>query len=275
MKTIAETRMMGGTHRVIRHDSTTTQCAMDWAIFTPTGGKPDSVLIFLSGLTCTWENAATKAGAQAAAAAHNMAVVFPDTSPRGDNVANSNDYWLGQGAGFYLTATQSPWTPHFAMDRYVTEELPDLIRTALDANIPPMGITGHSMGGHGALTLAMKHPHLFQSVSAFAPISSATQSGWGQNVLPAYLGEDTATYQDHDAALLMASRGWGGDILVDQGLADSFLDEHLKPHLLAKAAEDAGIPLTLRQHAGYDHSYYFVASFMADHVAWHASRLAA
>ncbi len=277
MQTIAETSMMDGTHRVFRHDSTATQCSMDWALFTPEQGQPDSVLIFLSGLTCTWENAATKAGAQAVAARHNMAIVFPDTSPRGADVANSNDYWLGQGAGFYLTATQAPWAPHFAMDRYITEELPMLINTALDMDISAngMGITGHSMGGHGALTLAMKHPHLFRSVSAFSPISSAMESGWGQNVLPAYLGDDKAAHQAHDATALMASHGWGGDMLVDQGLADDFLDEHLKPHLLAKAAENAGIPLTLRQHAGYDHSYYFVASFMADHVAWHASRLTA
>lgn len=278
MQTIAETQMMGGTHRVIRHDSTITQCSMDWAIFIPEGGRPDSVLIYLSGLTCTWENAATKAGAQAAAATHNMAIVFPDTSPRGDNVADSPDYWLGQGAGFYLTATVAPWAPHFAMDRYVTEELPALIAATLgidSTDMPAMGLTGHSMGGHGALTLAMKHPHLFRSVSAFAPISAATESGWGQNVLPAYLGDDNAAHLEHDAAALMATRGWDGDILVDQGLADSFLDEHLKPHLLAKAAEDTGIPLTLRQHPGYDHSYYFVASFMADHVAFHANRLAA
>jgi S-formylglutathione hydrolase len=135
-----------------------------------------------------------------------------------------------------------------------------------------MGITGHSMGGHGALTLAMKHPHLFRSVSAFAPISSAMASGWGQNVLPVYLGDDAAAHQLHDATALMASHGWKGDMLVDQGLADAFLDEHLKPHLLAEAAEKAGIPLTLRQHSGYDHSYYFVASFMADHITWHANR---
>lgn len=272
MQTITETRHMGGTHRVIRHDSSITKCPMEWAIFIPEGGKPDACLMFLSGLTCTWENAATKAGAQAAAARHNMAVVFPDTSPRGDSVANANDYFLGQGAGFYLTATEAPWAPHFAMDRYITEEMPELIALTLKQPLPPLGVTGHSMGGHGALTLAMKTPDLFTSVSAFAPISAAMESGWGQEVLPAYLGTDTSAYHDHDATKLMASRGWKGDILVDQGLADAFLSEHLKPHLLAAAAEAASIPLTLRQHEGYDHSYYFVASFMSDHVDWHATR---
>ena len=274
MDIIASSRHHGGLHQVIEHQSTVTQCPMHFGLFIPPTPPPHHCLYYLSGLTCTWENATTKAGAQAYAAKHNIVLVFPDTSPRGDDAADTEDYWLGQGAGFYLTATQKPWAPHFAMDKYITDELPEIVSEVAPISRGKAGITGHSMGGHGALTIAMKNPDLFASVSALAPITSPTASEWGRAALTAYLGNDPAAHDDHDSVKLIANRGWHSDILIDQGSDDEFLTEHLKPDLLVTAAEKASVPLTLNKRQGYDHSYYFVSSFIADHIAWHAKRLA-
>ncbi|MNI39701.1 S-formylglutathione hydrolase [compost metagenome] len=235
------------------------------------------MLIWLSGLTCTEDNFTTKAGAYKAAAEHGVIIVAPDTSPRGEGVADDPAYDLGQGAGFYVDATQAPWAPHFRMESYVTGELIDLI----DAQFPTTktrSIFGHSMGGHGALTLALRRPELFRSVSAFAPIASPTRCPWGEKAFTAYLGADRAEWAKHDAALLIeggAAAGAYDDILVDQGEADSFLADQLKPELLQAAADKAGQGLTLRLQPGYDHSYFFMASFIDDHVAFHAKRLKA
>lgn len=267
----------GGTLRYLKHDSATTGTPMTLSVFVPAGEGPFPVLIWLSGLTCTEDNFTTKAGAYKAAAEHGVIIVAPDTSPRGEGVADDDAYDLGQGAGFYVDATETPWAPHFRMESYVTGELIDLI----DAQFPTTktrSIFGHSMGGHGALTLALRHPELFKSVSAFAPISSPTRCPWGEKAFTAYLGEDRAEWARHDAALLIesgAGKGVFDDILVDQGDADSFLTDQLKPELLTAAAQKAGQGLTLRMQPGYDHSYFFMASFVDDHVAFHAKRLKA
>jgi len=266
----------GGTLRYCRHESAATGTAMRFSLFLPPGDGPFPHLVWLSGLTCTEENFTTKAGAYGAAAACGMAVVAPDTSPRGEGVADDPAYDLGQGASFYVNATQAPWSPHFAMERYVTRDLPAALQDfPLDAG--RRGVFGHSMGGHGALTLALRHPDLFHSVSAFAPIASATRCAWGEKALGAYLGPDRATWREHDACLLLeagAAKGRIDEILVDQGDADAFLESQLKPELLEAAARSAGQRLTLRRQPGYDHSYFFVSTFIADHIAWHAHRLA-
>ena len=265
----------GGTLRYLKHDSTTTGTPMTLSVFVPPGEGPFPVLIWLSGLTCTEDNFTTKAGAYRAAAEHGLIIVAPDTSPRGEGVADDPAYDLGQGAGFYVDATQAPWTPHFRMESYVTGELIGLI----DAEFPTTrvrGISGHSMGGHGALTLALRHPHLFGSVSAFAPIASPTRCPWGEKAFTAYLGEDRDVWAEHDAARLIdagVGEGCFDDILIDQGDADPFLVEQLQPELLQAAADAVGQTLTLRMQPGYDHSYFFMASFIADHVAFHARRL--
>ena len=265
----------GGALRYLRHDSATTGTTMTLSVFTPAGEGPFPVLIWLSGLTCTEDNFTTKAGAYGAAAEHGVIVVAPDTSPRGEGVADDESYDLGQGAGFYVDATEAPWAKHFRMESYVVGELIALI----DAEFPTTkarAISGHSMGGHGALTLALRHPHLFRSVSAFAPISSPTRCPWGEKAFTAYLGEDRAAWEAHDAARLIESgvgEGCFDEILIDQGDADPFLAEQLKPELLVAAGEAAGQAITLRMQPGYDHSYFFMASFIADHVAFHSRRL--
>ncbi|MNU98400.1 S-formylglutathione hydrolase [compost metagenome] len=267
----------GGTLRYLKHDSAATGTPMTLSVFVPAGEGPFPVLIWLSGLTCTEDNFTTKAGAYKAAAEHGVIIVAPDTSPRGEGVADDPTYDLGQGAGFYVDATEAPWAPHFRMESYVIDELIALI----DAQFPTTktrSIFGHSMGGHGALTLALRHPELFKSVSAFAPISSPTRCAWGEKAFSAYLGEDRAEWAGHDAALLIeggAAAGRFDDILVDQGDADSFLTDQLKPELLVAAAQAVGQRLTLRMQPGYDHSYFFMASFVDDHVAFHATRLKA
>ncbi len=277
METVKSHVVHGGTLRYLKHDSATTGTPMTLSVFVPAGEGPFPVLIWLSGLTCTEDNFTTKAGAYKAAAEHGVIIVAPDTSPRGEGVADDAAYDLGQGAGFYVDATQAPWAPHFRMESYVTGELIELI----DAEFPTTktrSVFGHSMGGHGALTLALRHPELFRSVSAFAPISSPTRCPWGEKAFSAYLGEDRAEWAKHDAALLIeggAAKGVFDDILVDQGDADSFLTDQLKPELLKAAAEKAGQGLTLRMQPGYDHSYFFMASFVDDHVAFHAKRLKA
>jgi S-formylglutathione hydrolase len=275
METTKTHAVHGGTLRYLKHDSIATGTPMTLSVFVPPGVGPFPVVIWLSGLTCTEDNFTTKAGAYRAAAELGLIVVAPDTSPRGEGVADDPAYDLGQGAGFYVDATQAPWAPHFRMETYVVEELIALI----DAAFPTTGarsIFGHSMGGHGALALTLRHPELFRSVSAFAPISSPTRCPWGQKALAAYLGDDREAWAGHDAALLLGSGAAGGrfdDILVDQGDADPFLAEQLKPELLQEAAASVGQTLTLRMQPGYDHSYFFMASFIDDHLAFHAARL--
>lgn len=278
MERINRWRCFGGRQDVYAHDSSTLGCRMEFAVFAPPQAEqgPVPVLIYLSGLTCTWENAVTKAGAQRKAAELGIALVFPDTSPRGDDVPDSHDeYDFGKGAGFYLSATEAPWSSHYKMDSYVVDELQTLITETLPNGVTSTGITGHSMGGHGALTLALKNPQAFRSVSAFAPIVAPTQVPWGEKAFSRYLGDDRNAWAVYDATELVSTRGWQGDILIDQGTADTFLTSQLKPELFEAACAAKGVPLTLRRQEGYDHSYYFMASFIDDHIEWHAERLGA
>lgn len=274
MKTISENRCFGGVQGVYSHASQATGCDMTFGVFLPeeaeTGAVP--VIWYLSGLTCTHENAMVKAGAQRWAAEMGVALVFPDTSPRGEAVADDAAFDLGQGAGFYVNATRKPWAPHFRMWDYVTEELPRVLFNAFPLAEEAQGITGHSMGGHGALTIAMSFPGRFRSVSAFAPICNPTASDWGRKQFTAYLGSDEATWAPHDATLLMKKRGFDGPMLIDQGTADQFLDL-LKPEALAGAMAERRQGGTFRMQKGYDHSYFFVSTFMEEHIAFHAGAL--
>ncbi len=264
----------GGTLSYCRHDSAATGTPMKFSVFVPPGEGPFPVLLWLSGLTCTEDNFTTKAGAYGATAEHGVIIVTPDTSPRGEGVADDPAYDLGQGAGFYLDATQAPWAPHFRMETYITRDLLAAVDGAFPTDPARRGVFGHSMGGHGALTLALRHPDLFKSVSAFAPIVSPTRCPWGEKAFTAYLGEDRAAWAAHDACLLIeAGAAKFDDILVDQGLGDTFLEGQLKPELLEAACAAVGQKLTLRRQPGYDHSYFFMTSFIADHIAWHAARL--
>ena len=275
MECIEQHASFGGRQEVWQHASTSTGTPMRFGIYLPPAalaGERCPVLYWLSGLTCTEQNFITKAGAQEHAARHGLIVVAPDTSPRGEGVANDPAYDLGQGAGFYLNATQAPWAPHFRMEDYVVQELPALVEQHLPAT-GARGIAGHSMGGHGALTLALRHPGRYRSVSAFSPIVAPSQVPWGQKAFSAYLGDDRAAWVRHDAVALIAGASERLPLLVDQGEADEFLAGQLRPELLQAACEAAGHPLTLRLQPGYDHSYYFIASFMGDHVAHHASAL--
>lgn len=274
METISENKCFDGIQGVYRHASAATGCDMTFGLFLPEEAQdgPVPVLWYLSGLTCTHENAMTKAGAQAWAAEQGIALVFPDTSPRGEGVADDDAYDLGQGAGFYVNAMQAPWAPHFRMWDYIVEDLPELLGQHFALDLDRQGITGHSMGGHGALTLAMNLPDRFRSVSAFAPISNPTASDWGRKQLRAYLGEDEASWAAHDATLLMREKGFDGPILVDTGTADQFIDL-LKPEAFAHAAAERRQQATLRMQPGYDHSYFFVSTFMEEHVSFHADAL--
>lgn len=275
MKILSESRCFGGVQGVYSHKSEATGTDMTFGLFQPAEARDGTVplLWFLSGLTCTHENAMIKAGAQAWAAEAGIAVVFPDTSPRGDGVANDPGYDLGQGAGFYVDATEEPWAPHFRMQDYIIRDLPDFLTSTFAVDADRQAITGHSMGGHGALTLAMRNPDRFRSVSAFAPICHPTQSDWGRKQFTAYLGSDEALWSGHDATLLMRTTGFAGPMLVDQGSADQFLDL-LMPEALAEAVTKRRQPAVLRMQEGYDHSYFFIASFMRDHVRFHAEALA-
>ena len=275
MELVAQNQCFGGTQSVYRHRSQVCDGDMTFGLFLPPQAKdhPVPLLWYLSGLTCTHENAMTKAGLQGHAARYGLALVFPDTSPRGEGVADDDAYDLGQGAGFYLNATQEPWSKHYRMYDYIVTELPALLQAALPLN-GSYGITGHSMGGHGALTIAIRNPALFRSVSAFAPIVNPTRSDWGRKQLAAYLGDDEANWASHDASLLLAEHGWPGDILIDQGTADQFLDL-LRPEVMAGLIATRRQAGMVRMQPGYDHSYYFVASFGEDHVRWHAERLKA
>jgi len=276
METISENASFGGVQGVYKHKSASCACDMTFAVYLPPQAKkgPVPCLWYLSGLTCTHENAMTKAGLQEHAARRGIAVVFPDTSPRGDEVADDEAYDLGKGAGFYVNATQDPWAPHFKMYEYIKTELRDLVQSEFPVLEGHHGVTGHSMGGHGAITLALGNPGLFTSLSAFAPIANPTASDWGRKQLTAYLGDDESKWMNHDSTLLVRSHGWEGDILVDQGATDQFLDL-LKPEALANALADSRTASVFRMQPGYDHSYFFVASFGADHVNWHADRLSA
>lgn len=274
MKTISENACFGGTQGVYTHASKVCECDMTFGLFLPEEATvgPVPVLWFLSGLTCTHENAMTKAGAQAWAAEHGIALVFPDTSPRGNDVADDEAYDLGKGAGFYVDATQTPWAPHFQMWSYIAEELPAVIGENFAIDMDRQAISGHSMGGHGALTLAMNLPGRFTSVSAFAPITNPTASDWGRKQLGAYLGADEANWARHDATLMMQESGFSGPVLIDQGTSDQFLDL-LKPEALAQAMTAKRQQGTFRMQPGYDHSYFFISTFMEDHIAFHADAL--
>ena len=274
MKILSENTAFGGTQGVYSHQSEACNCEMTFAVYMPPQAKegPVPVLWYLSGLTCTHENAMVKAGAQAWAAEAGIALVFPDTSPRGEGVADDEAYDLGQGAGFYVDATEAPWAAHFGMYSYIQDELPKLLFRNFDLIEEAQGITGHSMGGHGALTLAMNHPEQYSSVSAFAPICNPTGSDWGRVQLGAYLGEDEAAWQRHDASKLMATAGFPTPVLIDQGCDDQFLGL-LKPETLAEAMAAKRQAGVFRMQPGYDHSYFFVASFMEDHIMHHAEIL--
>ena len=266
----------GGTQNVYRHASTQTGTEMDVAVFLPPQAKEGSVpaVLYLSGLTCNWENVTTKAGAQGLCADLGLAFIAPDTSPRGTDLPGEHDdYDFGSGAGFYVDATQAPWNAHYRMESYITQELPATLAD-LPIDLGRLGITGHSMGGHGALTLALKNPGLYQSISAFAPICAPMQCPWGEKALDGYLGDDRSVWRRYDAcALIEDGADLPSPVLVDQGTDDPFLEDQLKPALLEQACGAADIPLTLRMHPGYDHSYYFIASFMDDHLRHHAQVL--
>lgn len=274
MRIVSENRAFGGVQGVYGHASAACACDMTFAVYLPPQAEHGRVpvLWYLSGLTCTHENAMTKAGAQGWAAEEGIALVFPDTSPRGADVANDDAYDLGQGAGFYVDATEAPWKPNFRMWDYVGRELPELVFSEFPLDPGAQGITGHSMGGHGALTLGMTFPETYRSLSAISPIAHPTRSDWGRKQLAAYLGPDEARWAPHDATLLMRERGFPRPILVDQGAADQFL-ELLQPEALVTAAATRRQPFEFRLLDGYDHSYFYVASVMGDHVRWHAEHL--
>lgn len=274
METQSENACFGGVQGVYTHTSNATGTDMTFGLFLPAEAQdgPVPVLWYLSGLTCTHENAMTKAGAQAWAANEGIALIFPDTSPRGEGVADDDAYDLGQGAGFYVNATEKPWAPHFNMWDYITEDLPELVFNEFALDADRQGITGHSMGGHGALTIAMTVPERFRSVSAFSPICNPTASDWGIKQLGAYLGEDSSEWEAHDASLLMKNNGFEGPMLIDTGTRDQFLDL-LKPEALAAAIAARRQQAIFRMQPGYDHSYFFVSSFMEDHVSFHAEAL--
>ena len=276
METVSTSKAYGGTQGVYRHASTATGTDMTFAVYVPPhdDGARLPVLWFLSGLTCTHANVMDKGEYRRACSELGVILVAPDTSPRGDDVPDDEAYDFGKGAGFYVDATEQPWAKNFRMRTYVEDELPALIGAEFPmADMARQGIFGHSMGGHGALTIALRNPERFRSVSAFAPIVSPLQCPWGDKALGGYLGPDRTAWRAYDACALIEDGARVKDILVDQGDADGFLDGQLKPKLLADACKAAGIDLTLRMQPGYDHSYNFISTFMADHVAWHAKRL--
>ena len=273
-ETVSEARSHGGTQGVYRHASQFTGTAMTLSVFVPDRAGPMPVLWYLSGLTCTHANVTEKGEYRAACAELGIIFVAPDTSPRGANVADGDGWDIGQSAGFYVDATEPPWSAQYRMWSYVSEELPALVAANFAADMGRQGITGHSMGGHGALTVALSHPGRFRSVSAFAPIVAPGDVPWGQKALGAYLGPDRQAWRAHDAVALIEDGARLPELLVDIGTADPYLDTELRPELLEAACANAGIALTLNRRAGYDHSYYFISTFMADHVRWHSDRLA-
>ena len=278
LELIANNKCFGGEQRQYRHQASSLNCTMRFSIFLPSKASSEKVpvLYWLSGLTCTDENFVQKAGAQRYAEELGIAIVAPDTSPRGDAVPDDAEgaYDFGLGAGFYVDATQAPWSQHYRMYSYITQELPALINANLPVDADRCGIFGHSMGGHGALSIALKNPQQYRSVSAFAPIVAPMRCPWGQKALGQYLGEDTETWRAYDSTELIASADTQLPMLVDQGEADNFLAEQLKPELLEEACQRANYPLQLRRQPGYDHSYFFIASFIGEHLAFHAKALA-
>ena len=277
LEQLSDIRSFGGQQQRFTHRSEACNCDMTFAVYLPPAAEEGKVpvLYWLSGLTCTDENFVTKAGAQAYAAEHGVAIVAPDTSPRGEGVADDPDgaYDFGLGAGFYVNATEAPWAEHYHMYDYIVDELPALVNASFPVDPARQGIFGHSMGGHGALTIALKNPGRFKAVSAFAPIVSPTRCPWGHKALGGYLGDDQAAWAAHDTCELVAKASEKLPMLVDQGGADGFLQEQLQPELLIEACAKAGYPLTLRMQPGYDHSYYFIASYMGDHVRHHAEAM--
>jgi S-formylglutathione hydrolase len=277
MEVVSENRSHGGRQLVCMHPSSATQTGMAFSIFLPPQAENGKcpVLWYLSGLTCTHANVTEKGEYRAACAEKGLIFIAPDTSPRGPDVPDDPEgLWdFGQGAGFYVDATEEPWARHFNMLSYVADELPELVAKEFPVDLDHQGITGHSMGGHGALTMALNLPGRFRSVSAFAPIVAPGQVPWGKKALGHYLGEPGLAWRKHDSVALIEDGARVGELLVDIGEADPFLEKELKPELLEAACRDAGIPLTLRRRPGYDHSYYFISTFMADHVRWHAERL--
>lgn len=276
IETLSTSKSHGGVQGVYKHASAATGTDMTFSVYVPphAQGAKLPVLWYLSGLTCTHANVTEKGEFRIACAEHGVIFVAPDTSPRGDGVPDDDGYDFGKGAGFYVNATQAPWATHFRMRSYIEEELPALLAAHFPmADMARQGIAGHSMGGHGALTIALRNPDRFRSVSAFAPIVSPSHCPWGEKALGGYLGPDHAAWRAYDACLLIADGARVSEILVDQGDADGFLAEQLKPELLRIACAAADIPLTLRMQPGYDHSYYFISSFLGEHVAWHAERL--
>lgn len=275
METISENRSHGGTQGVYRHQSEATGTQMTFSVFVPDHGEGQllPVLTYLSGLTCTHANVIEKGEYRAACAHHGIIFVAPDTSPRGDDVPDDEGYDFGKGAGFYVDATQEPWAGHYNMRRYIEEELPAIIQRQFPADMARQGITGHSMGGHGALTISLRNPGRYRSTSAIAPIASPSQCPWGEKALTGYLGTDRDAWRAYDACALIEDGARLPDLLLDQGTADDFLEGQLKTGLLDKAITEAGMPATIRMQPGYDHSYFFISTFMADHVDWHAERL--
>ena len=277
IETLSEARSHGGTQGVYRHHSGATGTPMTFSLFLPphAGDGPVPLLTYLSGLTCTHANVTEKGEYRAACAEAGIAFLAPDTSPRGDDVPDDPDgAWdFGHGAGFYVDSTEEPWAANYRMWSYVTEELPERVAERFPLDMKRQGITGHSMGGHGALTIALRQAARFRSVSAFAPIVAPSQVPWGEKALSRYLGSDRSAWRGHDAVALIEDGARIPEILVDVGTADPFLEKELRPELLEQACADAGIALTLNRREGYDHSYYFISTFMSGHVAWHAERL--
>ena len=279
MEIVSEARSHGGRQLVVRHASRATSTDMTFSIFLPPQAEQGDcpVVWYLSGLTCTHANVTDKGEYRAACAKHGIIFVAPDTSPRGEGVPDdpAGAYDFGLGAGFYVDATEEPFARNYRMWTYVTEELPALVAAEFPVDLERQGVTGHSMGGHGALTIALRDPDRFRSASAFAPIVAPSQVPWGEKALAGYLGQDRAAWRRHDAVALIEDGARLPELLVDIGDADNFLDKELRPELLERACADAGIPLTLRRQPGYDHSYLFISTFKADHVEWHAQRLSA
>ncbi|WP_343610011.1 S-formylglutathione hydrolase [Novosphingobium sp.] len=277
LEQVSLNKAFGGEQGVWQHASRETGTTMRFSVFVPEHkpGERLPVLWYLSGLTCTHANVTEKGEYRRACARHGIIFVAPDTSPRGEGVADDEAYDLGQGAGFYVDATQAPWAPHFRMRAYIEQELPAILAENFPVDLSRQGITGHSMGGHGALTIGLRNPETFRSVSAFAPIVAPLQCPWGDKALTAYLGPDRAAWRPYDAVALIEDGARLPALLVDQGEADNFLESQLKTHLLEQACAAAGIPATIRMQPGYDHSYYFISSFMDDHIDWHAARLKA
>ena len=275
MEKVLSNRSFKGVHEVWSHDSVAASCKMTFSIYLPDNpeGQKQKTLIWLSGLTCTEENFRVKSGVQRFASEHNMIIVSPDTSPRGDDVPDDPNYDFAQGAGFYLDATEEPWSKNYNMYSYVVDELVEIIKDHFPVDANRLGISGHSMGGHGALTIAIKNPGIFKSVSAFSPICNPTKIPWGEKAFTKYLGKDQNIWNDYDACSLIKSRGFQVDILIDQGEEDEFLADQLKPESFVQACEEKNVEVSLRMQPGFDHSYFFISTFIQDHIDWHSQRL--